>query len=223
MFSVCSAYSQFDNRISASMKIEKLNNGKVVRIGADVFIDMDNLKMTTHFRYPSEYILMSNNKGEMKLYYPKENKVYVNQSKILSAQSDIIFYLLTTKEYNFGLNQEGCKLKDTKFEDNLMVTYWEPPLSQQKELKELKFVYENNKPIYSAYINHKGKIVKKTYYYDYKFVNNFPIPTKVTEYLFMKDGSKVISRKTYSNLKSGPGVSRAMVDYVIPDDAKVVE
>ncbi len=211
------------NRVSASLLVEKLSDGKVVKVGANIYIDLNELKMVTHYLYPKEYMLISNNKGEIKFYFPDKNEVFTDQSKSYAAQNELIYYLLTTKEYNFGVDQVGCKLKSTTYEDNHLVTMWEPPLAQQENFKEMKFVYKNNLPVFSAYMDKHDSVVKKTYYYDYQFINRFPIPRKITEYLYLKNGTKIISRKTYTNLKSGFNVNHTMFDFKIPDDATIVE
>lgn len=216
-FSILYFSSFSTNKLVAKVKVEKMVNGKLIVLKSMIFIDFEKNKFITEYTEPEQSIVFSNTKGEAKMYFPKTKKVVSQQNSMLSSSADVLYFLLTTKEYDLGLKSEGCKLLETKYEEGVTVTLWEPPAHKKKHIKQIKLVYKNETPIYTEYINHKDKKIKETYYYNYQIINNYPVPTKITEYVYLKKGQKIVSRKTYSDIKTGTNAEHNMFNFEIPE------
>ena len=203
-------------KISSKLLVEKLIDGKVLKVNSEIFIDTKKTTLISCYMKPEESVMISNSKGEVQVYFPKTNTVKIQYNKILSADNDILFYLLKTQDYDLGLKASGCKLIETKNEDSLMITIWAPPVSTKSIIKQIKQVYKDDKPIYSEYLNNKGEKISETFYYEYQIINHLPIPTKITEYLYLKNGKKIVSRKIYSDIKIGKRATNSMFNFKVP-------
>src|SRR5450759_782472 len=68
------------SKVSIKMEAKMLNKGKVFIINDDIFYQFDQGRMVTHYLKPMDYLFITNNKGEAKVYFPETNEVMVRQS-----------------------------------------------------------------------------------------------------------------------------------------------
>jgi len=207
--------------IRIAMTTKVLEKGKKIIIKAEIYYQARDGKMIIHYSYPTEYFFITNSKGEAKFYDPKNNTVYKKQHFMYSSESSYFYYFLSNKMNDMGLKDLGLHLSETKFEDNLLITTWFPKIIGDGKVGKVELVHENYKPIFMAYYDTKGKILRKVYYYQYADFNNISIPLKVTEFSYLPEGDSVITKTNYSDVKIND--LSANLDNIIPRDAKNVD
>lgn len=208
-------------KFTATITQEKLFKGKVTRNTIDVYIDLEKGQIIKESKVGKHTIMKTNALGEMEIYFPKSNTVIRKRSTNYSADNEILYYLLKHKDYNLGISKAGAKKFDTEMDDGTMVTRWTPPKATQDMVKEVKLVFKDNLPIYTSYTKPSGEKHKETFYYQYKKVNNLPIPTKITEHLYTK-GEKITQRITYANIMAATG-TKARFSFSVPKSATLIK
>jgi len=206
------------SKISLSMEMKTLRNKKYVKALTDVFYDYSNDKIVMHYTYPFEQMIFTNKFGETKIYNPKNNTVFITQDQSNSTQGTFIYHFLAKKIQDMGLKDLGFKLKDTKFENQYMVTRWVPPLEMADKIGSIKLVHKDYLPVFMEYKDNKLSTLKKTYYTDYKSYTDINIPMKITDINFFGDKDSSITRVTINNVNLSPNSS--FFNYTIPTNAK---
>jgi hypothetical protein len=179
--------------------------------------------MTTHFTYPQDYIFITNSKGEVKIYFPSQNQVMLQHNDAFSSGNDVLYSFLTLQTNDLGLKESGFSIQNTRYEENLMITTWLPPLSLVNQISKIEMAHENYMPIYTAIYNTKSKFSKKIYYSNYTTVGQFSLPLKMTEIEYLANGDSIVSRKEYSDFKLGSIANSAYFNYPIPANAKLMK
>ena len=121
-----------------------------------------------------------------------------------------------------GLSDMGFNIASTSFEDGLMVTDWAPPVQIANQLGAIKLVHDRNDPIFMSYKDSKGMTIKKVFYYDYINMSGITIPTSVTQIDYHSPVDSVITKISYSNVRTDNEVDDHLLNYKIPESAKVV-
>ena len=210
-------------KVSMKMETKNLSKGMQVTINADIYYHYAEGKMIMHFINPIEYILITNNKGEAKIYNPKTNEVSLKMGFDFDTKNTLLYYFLANKQYDLGLKDLGFTLQSTSFDDGLMITKWKPPFSMNTAVGYVELVHEKYLPIYLAYYTSQNKLSKKIYYYDYAQVANVKVPVKVVEFNYFNENDSMVSKTTYSNIKYNEQAQSTYFNYKIPENAKVVE
>jgi hypothetical protein len=210
------------NIISAKLKVQKASQGKKVVIEADVYYLIDSKEIRMYYLYPEEFIFFSNILGETKMYFPKKNEVILQQNDIFSADTDILFLFLTQNMSEMGLKQMGFELAESKYDKNYHVTKWASPNSS-KGIAEIELVFEDFVPIFTSFISNEKNTLSKTYYDNYQEFNSHYIPLTITEISYINNNDSIVSRKEYFDLRYGSQVNLDMINFKIPDDAKVIK
>jgi outer membrane lipoprotein-sorting protein len=210
-------------RISLSMETKILKNKKVLTITADIYYQLSTGVMVTRYMKPMEYIFISNPKGEAKVYYPSTNEVLTKQSLEFDTEKTMLYYFLSGKISDLGLNNLGFTITNTKFDEGMTITSWKPPSTLISQFSKVELVHENFIPIYIAYFNPKGNLEKKIYYYEYEYFGNISLPTKVLECVFTSKTDSTLNRISYSNIKTGASAVSEYFNFKIPANAKVIK
>ncbi len=208
-------------KVAMKMEAKTLSKGKSLVINAEVYYQYDKGMLLTRYLSPLDYIFITNQKGEAKLYYPKSNEVYLKQSAEYDSEKSLLYFFLSNKLGDLGLKDLGFVITDTRFEEHLVVTTWFPPNELINLYSKVELVHENYRPIYIAYFDGKGKVMRKIFYYEYTSFPQFSMPCKVVEYDYLPQGDSVISKLTYSDIKVGDKAKSSYFDFKIPVNAKV--
>jgi hypothetical protein len=217
------SFAQPMGRLVLHMKSESLHNGIKNRVEADIYYAVDEGKMVTHYTYPRNYIRLSNSLGEVKMYFPDENSVVMTQDGAFSSENDVLHFFLYNKTTDLGLTGLGYKLLETRMDDGLLVTEWEPIVYESEEIKKVVMAHEDNLPVYTGYFKVRDKVARKVYYSDFEIAGNGIIPTTITEIMYFPKGDSVVNRKQFSNIQSGVHLQNAYFRFEIPADAKRIE
>ena len=210
-------------RISLLMETKILSQGKYVSSAAEIFYKFREGEMIVRYQKPFEYIVISNAKGEAKVYNPKTNEVSVQQGFMYETEKSLFYYFFSNRTTDLGLKDLGFMLDNTRFEDGMIITTWKPGLSIGEQVSKVELVHEKYLPIYLGYYDKKGQLTKKIFYYDYFSSGSIRLPTKVTEFSYLPDGDSVISRTVYGNFKFNENAQSSYFDFKIPANAKIVD
>ncbi|MFH2141741.1 MAG: hypothetical protein ABIJ97_04920 [Bacteroidota bacterium] len=203
------------------METKSLTKGKLLKFQSEVYYLYKEGKMITRYTYPKEYFYISNKLGEAKIYFPDKNEVYVKTDKLFTTENNVLYIFLNNKTQDMGLMDLKFKVKETRFDEGLSVTTWIPPVELLSRISKVELVHENYQPIYSAYYKDE-KIVQKIYYYDYMILNQFSLPQNITQIDYFANGDSTINKITISDLKSGLKANSQYFDFIIPEDAKII-
>src|ERR1035437_7301533 len=111
-------------KVSLTMNIKSLHKGKLIITEAEVFYKSLGGLIVTHFTKPFENITISNSRGEMKMYDPKENTIVQIQNPNFSSQNSIFYAFFNNLTQDMGLKKMGYNLSKTNVEGNYLVTTW---------------------------------------------------------------------------------------------------
>lgn len=221
-FSLGQLSAQMVDKLSVHKVTQALNKGKKITTEADCYYDTRNYKFVTRVTAPEKYIKIVNNKGELKMYMEKSNKLISKQNSSFSSFHEDLYYFVNNLYDDLGLKNEGFTLSETKYEKGYMINTWTPPATLKK-ISKLEMVFENMVPIYCAYFDGKGKITKKMYFSDYYQGSNLIMPQRITEISYTSKTDSIIKRIIYSDIKFNENVDDYYLNFKIPENAKLVK
>jgi len=207
--------------IRAHLKNETYHQGKLIAVESDYFFDAETGNLVVHSMHPEEHIKISNRLGEAKIFYPASNRVSLKQNRYFSSENELIWYFLSNNYHDLGLSDEGFRVTGTHMDGNYQVVTWTAPVGM-KVISRVELVFENGQPVYSAYYNTGGEIIRKIYYYQYEIYSDFMMPMKVTQISYTPDGDSIIQRNTWSSLKGSVLPDSDFYHFKIPEDAIVL-
>ena len=202
------------------MDNQSYKNGLLSKAHADFYYDKEQGVLVSSYSSPNKFIKISNRNGEVKLYIPKTKKVTFTQDATLSSENELIYYFANNQQQDLGLEKEGFSIVDSRLDGNFLIFVWEAP-QEMNAIKKIEVVYDGDYPIYAAYSNLNGDILKKIYYYDYFETNYFKMPTKVTEISYTQQRDSIVQRTIFSNINVSNTPSSSYFNFKIPDNAKV--
>lgn len=211
--------AQQGNYISLKQHTEILENKKKISTDIDLFLDNNKQIITKYYHSGQDFIMVVNNLGEIKNYYPATNEVDYKQVSELSSKRNLIYYFTNNQTDHLGLADDGFSLNSNAYENQYYVTFWKAP-SILKGIETVKMVFENGLPVYSEYLANKKKVMKKTYYTSYKDFTQFRLPMKIIEISYLPSGDSIVNRTVFSNIKISSTANDQYFNFKIPDNAK---
>ncbi len=209
-------------KISVKKKSQILKDGQKQTILSKCYYSQTEGTVVNHYIEPEEFIKITNRKGELKVYFPEENKVSITQDFYFSSENELLYYFVNNYTEDLGLRKEGFKMTDSEHDGQYLVTVWKPE-EDMKVIEKVEIVFENTIPIYSAYYNKNNKIIRKIYYSDYYKGTNFVLPKKITEITYTSPTDSTIKRTIFSDIKKNHEVDPYYLNFKIPEDAKSVD
>ncbi|MFP4060372.1 MAG: hypothetical protein ACOCXD_01075 [Bacteroidota bacterium] len=216
-------FSWYSGRVSLHVESKKIFKGKVVTVESDIYYSYETGNKVTHYTSPEEFFFISNNLGEVKIYYPGKNQVVINQGAVFSNKYDDLHFFLNNRADDMGLREMGFKLEKTEFDNSLMISSWYPPVSLVEQISKIELVHEEYIPIYMAHHGPRSDIIRKVYYSDYHHENGINLPTRITEIEYVADGDSIVTRKQLMNLRFGGAAISPYFNFRIPDNAELIE
>jgi hypothetical protein len=219
-------FSSFNQRIfekiSLNMETRSATAGKSTLVKASIFYSSEG-KMISYFTAPQELIIVNNKKGEITIYNPVNNTVVQQQNFMIGTETTQLYYFLENKRNDLGLSGMGYMLKTTRFEDGLKITNWAPPMELASQLSQVELVHEKGNPIYMGYHNEKGRVIKKTFFYNYTRLSDYiSFPNAITQIDFKTPKDSVVTKTIYSEFQLNQQVSDEKLNYSVPSTAKVI-
>ncbi len=202
-----------------------LKSGKKIEYNTDIFYHFDKGIMIAHYYEPFEYYMITDAKGEIKMYYPQKNEVYISRDPSKITEHTIFYYFFANRLADFGLRDLGFTIAKTEPRSDIIITHWAPPKEMENTIKSVELVHQKNLPIFMAYYSPKNKISRKIYYYNYTDEKQLPVrfPQKVVEFNYLEDGDSLITQMVFTNIKYGQQANNPNFDFKIPFNAKIVK
>jgi len=210
-------------RISMKLISKSLQGGKSITTQADVYYRIAGGLLVTHITSPVEYLVITNDKGEFKMYDIKKNTISQMQAADFSSENSFVHDFLNGNTNDMGLKSIGFQLKSTKVENDMVITNWIPPLDLASKMSRVEVVHENYSPIYMAFYGKKEKLLSKIFYYNYQKIGDLNIPSIITEFQYLSNSDSTITKKIYSDYKINEQVDEKWLNYKIPDNAKIIK
>jgi len=212
-------------QLQMDLLIHTVNSGKRITTKGQVYYEVSNAKLVTHFTYPVELITITNALGEMQSYDFKKNNLLIQNGRDFSSKQSFIYHFMSGAYSDMGLPEEGFELKDSKIEDGMVITNWKIKSNARQDFANftVELVHENRLPIYMGFSNN-GQVVSKTYYTNYQVFGGVRMPLKITEIVFTNDGAdSTITQKNYSGVKLNEEVDLTYLNFKVPEDANIVK
>lgn len=222
LFSGYKFQQQKIDRISLDLLSRTLYQGKSVNIKSEVYYKSVGATMVTHFTSPNEKVVITNGNGEYKEYDIKNNTVTLMQGIDLSSKNSLFYSFLSGSTGDMGLKALGYRLSDTKVEQKMVITTWVPIGENTVKTKKAEIVHENYLPIYLAFYDMNDKPVHKSFYSNFQQVGTIKMPFTITEFEYLSTTDSIITKRTYSNLKTNIQVDEKYLNFKIPVNAKVI-
>jgi len=221
IFSIA-AYSQPKSYISLKQHSEILENKKKMANDIDLYFDNSKLTITKYYHASPEFVILVNQLGEIKTYYPGSNEVGFKHIAEMSSKRNLIYYFANNQTDHLGLADEGFSLISNTYENQYNVTRWKAP-SILKGIESVKMVFDNGLPVYAEYQNLKKKVMKKIYYTNYQDYSQFRLPLKIIEISYLPTGDSIINRTLFSEVKLSSTADNKYFNFKIPENAKPIE
>ncbi|MCF8373891.1 MAG: hypothetical protein K9H64_19870 [Bacteroidales bacterium] len=210
-------------KVRAKRENNKAANGQLMKVKAEVYYHISEGKIVMHNTYPQEFIMITNDKGEAKIYFPTKNQVLVEQKDMYSADSDMLYFFLTGNASDMGLADQGFQLTNTHFEGQLMITKWTAPVIMNENISQVELVLDNYLPVYLEFLSKEDKPINKLYFSKYENVGSNRVPLRITEIIYVGENDSIVNRLDYSDILTGSNVSPEYFDFKIPDDAQLIK
>ena len=216
-------YSWYSGRISLHLESKKIYKGKVVTVHSDIYYSYETGNKVAHYTSPQEFLFISNNLGEVKIYYPETNRVMLDQSMVFSNRYDDLYFFLNNRTDDLGLRDMGFTLEKTEFDNSLMISYWYPPVTLAEQISSVKLVHDDYIPIYMAHAGPSSDIIRKVYYSDYHYENGINLPALITEIEYAAEGDSIVTRKKLTDIRFNGAAISPYFNFKIPEDAERIE
>lgn len=213
--------SHAQQRLSADVTTRQVVKNKVLRIERQLFYTAGG-DMVTHYTYPQEYYMRSNQLGEVVVYQPTTNEVALFNDKSMAEQSEIMLQFLSPDRANLNLTRLGFVLQKTERQGKRIVKTFTPTMIEDKIYSKVVLVMENNRPIYCAFYDKNATIVKKTFYSNYTTLPTLSFPTRITQISYNTLGDSTIRKEEYKNIKTSGFAADAPFQFRVPSNAKRV-
>ncbi len=210
------------DKISLDLISKTLYQGKSVSLKSEVYYKSVGATMVTHFTSPKEKIVITNGNGEYKEYDFKNNTVTLMQGVDLSSKNSLFYSFLSGSVSDMGLKSLGYKLLNTKVEQKMVITTWVPEGENSVKTKKAEIVHENYLPIYLAFYDMNDKPMHKSFYSNFQQVGSIKMPFTITEFEYISPTDSIITKRTYSNLKTNAQVNDNYLNYKVPANAQVI-
>lgn len=208
--------------ISYRQTNERLFNKKKSVSTTTHYYDKGKNVITKHTFEPEEIVTVTNELGEIKIYYPQTNKVTYQHIKGVSSKSNLIYYFANNQTDHLGLADEGFQLIDRSYDQNYLVTTWQAPSNKQR-IDKVKMVFEMGNPIYAEYLDAKEAVLQKIYYTGYQDYFTFRMPMRIIEINYMPKGDSIVNRTIFSNIEVADTPESDYFNFIVPDDAEPIE
>jgi hypothetical protein len=208
-------------KVMTKMVLRQVHNGISGMMKAEIFYDNINSRLVTHFSYPLDYIIITNNKGEIKIYNPLQNTIIQKQNFAYSTESSQLYFFLSHQTADMGLKKMNYTILKTTFDKDLVITEWKSNTAAKKgDIEKIKLVHRNSNPIYMGYIDTKGNTKRKAFYSAYQNIGGINFPTSTTEIVYNTDKDSTINKTIYSEIKWDETAVSNYFGYQIPNNAK---
>lgn len=204
-------------RVSADVEVKQLTKQSVMTNNKSVYCT-NNGRLVVCSKTPTESIMVTNQLGETRMYFPARNEVLVDNSGQSSSKNELLSLFLFGRMDDLGLGLEGYTLSSSEMEDGLLKKTFTSKDPQQAPRAEI--VYKDYLPIYLAFLNLEGRIVSKTYFSNYRNVGRMQFPHRSTNISYVAKGDSTVVRTIYSNVKVD--VDDPMFNFQVPSDAKEI-
>ena len=204
-------------RISADVEVKQAAGGKVATVTKRVHCSNDG-RVVIHFLKPQDYILLTNLKGETKMYIPSTNEVIVDNSAAMTSQDELVAIFMSGRSQDLGLGMYGYRLQSTSREDALLKRTYVTDTAG--DVPKVEIVYDNFLPIYCGFLDESGKAITKTYYSNYVPAGRLMLPTRVTSITYTSPKDSSVMRTVYSDIKVDD--DDPLFDFQVPSNAKTV-
>ena len=202
-------------KVSADVEVKQVYDGKVLTTTKSVYCSNDG-RMVVVFHKPDNYIVVTNTKGETKVYFPKSNEVIMDNGNLISSKDELISLFMNGRVDDLGLGLFGYRQVSSGREGNYLKKTFKA--SDNANVPTVEIVYDNYLPIYSAYIGKDGNVLSENRYSHYETFSRFVLPCRIDAVNHNAKNDSTIIRTIYSNVRID--VDGEWFNYEVPSNAK---
>ena len=152
-----------EQKISLTQMVRMLKDNKKASIASHIYYHFESGILITHQKEPFEHFIITDSKGEIKIYNTEKNEVYVSRDPSKITDQTLLYYFFAKRLNDFGLRDMGFTLENTEFKDDLKVSWWKNDFPESP-IKKVELVHQKDLPIFMAYYDKNNSISRKVNY-----------------------------------------------------------
>ena len=220
LFLIASLPLYAQRRVSADVAVKMIGNGNATNMTKSVYCSSDGRMISVSNTKDGRIFVLTNIHGETSIYNENSKEVAMDNRGLMLSTDELLQIFLLRRATDMGMGAYGYQLTKTTREEQYIKKVFEPK-KQNSNCSRVEIVFDEFKPIYCAYFDHKGKIITKVYYSQYALQDRFMFPTRVTEITYANAKDSIVKLDLYTNIQVDQ--DDPMFDFQVPVDAKVIK
>lgn len=213
--------SQSFQWVSFNMTKRSTNDRKMTRVDARMTYKNTG-EMVTYFQKPLDIYVINNALGDVQVYNAEKNEVVRSLDNRMGSQNTTFFYLLLGKSGDLGLGADGFTLRDSRVEDMMLVSEYDPPKDSESQIDYVELVSNGENPIFIGYVSKSGEYLKKAYYYNFENVLGIKFPMSITEIDYI-EGDSIVTKTSFSDFAIDNPKDQPLADFQVPYNAILIK
>lgn len=212
-----------EQKISLTQTVRMLKDNKRASMVSNVYYHFDSGILITHQKEPFENFMITDSKGEIKIYNPEKNEVFISRDPSRITDQTLLYYFFAKRLNDFGLRDMGYSLEKTEFKDNLKISWWKTDYPENP-IRKIELVHKKDLPVYMAYYDKDHFTMRKVYYSSYTKADEMPIqlPKTITDINYLSKNDSIINQTIFSDITYGNKANSPIFNLKIPLNAKII-
>lgn len=188
LFFICLSNLTFGQKYSsmnANFTIKEVNtqNDKSTLIMGAVFYDNVKSIIEYDIKFPKKekWII----KDSTLFKYVSDSLMSTSKASYLNEQM-VFKSILEYDNQDFGLKEAGFTIASVSEYKDGVVLEWSPPIQMEDFMQKVISQLKDNLLQSIIFIDVDGKQFNKTYYENYEYINNLPVPLKISSHFMAK-------------------------------------
>lgn len=212
-----------EQKISLTQTVRMLKDNKRTSMVSSIYYHFNSGVLITHQKEPFEHFVITDSKGEIKIYNPDKNEVFVSRDPSRITDQTLLYYFFAKRLNDFGLRDMGFTLENTEFKDDLKISWWRNDYPENP-IKKAELVHKKDLPVFMAYYDENMFTTRKVYYSNYTKEDEMPIqlPKTITDINYLSEKDSLINQTIFSDITYGYKANSPIFNIKIPFNAKII-
>ncbi len=198
-----------------SIKEKFINEEKGQLITGTVYFDGNTKKVCHDIRFPARERWVNQ---DTLMYRLVNDTLAGRRATIPFAEFSMYKMILSQQLSDFGLSKNGYTLKNVENGDNGQTTStWAPEDAFKELIGNIVIVQEKKQVSAMAVYSPTDTLTAKYYFKEYQLVEGLPVPTKIYQIFYFKDGREQNRIITYKNVIINQEDEDEIYDFRLPD------
>ncbi len=202
-------------RADFSIKEKFVSDEKGQLITGTIFFDSNSKKVCHDIKFPAKERWINH---DTLMYRIVNDTLAGRRATIPFAEFSMYKMILAQQLSDFGLDKSGYTLKNVENGENGQTTStWIPEVALKDIVGKVIIVQEKKQISAVAMYSPTDTIAAKYYFKEYQLVEGLPVPTKIYQIYYFKDGREQNRIITYKNVIINQEDEDEIYDFRLPD------